>query len=307
MDFVWKGVMPAMSTKFEADGSLDIPLFLKNVDAQIDAGATGLILAGSLGEASTLSQEEKSILTQHTVRHVLGRVPIIVNIAERSTQEAIKMAKQAEEDGASGLMLLPPMQYKADSAETTAYILAVAQSTPLPIMLYNNPIDYGIAITLDMLEICSKQKNIAAIKESSRDVTQITRIKNRFGNRFAILTGVDTLAMESMVLGADGWVAGLVCAFPRETVALYQWASTGDLKNALALQRWFLPLLELDVHSKLVQNIKLAETYTGLGSENLRAPRLPLSGAERERVKDIIEQSLKNRPEVPHFGPAVLT
>jgi len=301
MTVKWNGVFPAVTTKFTDDDKLDIPAFLKNIDAQLAADVNGIILGGTLGEASTLTDEERVTLVQETVAYVGNKVPVILNIAEQSTAKAIEVAKTAEKEGVSGLMLLPPMRYKADDSETVAYFKAIAQATDLPIMIYNNPIDYRIMVTLDMFEELAKLPNIQAIKESTREVSNITKFKNRFGNRFKVLTGVDTLALESLVLGADGWVAGLVCAFPAETVAIYKLVKAGRYKEAVQINRWFFPLLELDVHSKLVQNIKLAEVYTGLGTENVRLPRMPLQGEEREQVIAIIEGALANRPVLPEF------
>jgi 1-pyrroline-4-hydroxy-2-carboxylate deaminase len=297
----WKGVMPAVTTKFTDDDQLDLAMFEKNILAQLAAGVHGIILGGTLGEASTLLDEEKRTLVKEAVRIVDGKVPVIINIAEQTTKAAIESAKKAKEDGASGLMMLPPMRYKADDRETVTYYKAVANSTTLPIMIYNNPIDYGIEVTLDMFEELLDCPNIEAVKESTRDLSNITRMKNRFGDKIKVLSGVDTLALESLFMGADGWVAGLVCAFPAETVAIYELAKSGRAEEAIAIYRWFLPLLELDINSKLVQNIKLAEVATGIGTENVRAPRLPLIGDERKRVLDIIENGIKSRPSLPNY------
>jgi 4-hydroxy-tetrahydrodipicolinate synthase len=296
MKINWEGVMPAVTTKFTAEGQLDLIMFEKNIKAQIDAGVNGIILGGTLGEASTLTKEEKEVLINNTLRIVEGKIPVIVNIAEQTTSEAITLAKRAEELGVNGLMLLPPMRYKATDHETVVYFKEIAKSTSLPIMIYNNPVDYKIEVTLDMFEELLKLENIQAVKESTRDISNVTRIRNRFGNRLKVLCGVDTLALESLVAGADGWVAGLVVAYPAETVAIYKLVKAGKLEEALAIYRWFMPLLELDISPQLVQNIKLAEVATGLGTENVRAPRLPLQGAERERVLAIIDAAMKNRP-----------
>ncbi|TYA58229.1 dihydrodipicolinate synthase family protein [Formosa maritima] len=301
MSIQWKGVMPAVTTKFTDTDELDLNMFEVNIKAQLDAGVHGIVLGGTLGEASTLLDEEKRILTQTTVDIVKGQVPVLINIAEQTTKAAIQAAQKAEEDGAKGLMMLPPMRYKSGDRETVEYFKAVANNTSLPIMVYNNPVDYKIEVTLDMFEELLKCNNIEAVKESTRDTTNITRIKNRFGDRLKIMTGVDTLALESMLLGADGWIAGLVCAFPAETVAIYQLQKAGRLKEALDIYRWFMPLLELDINPKLVQNIKLAEVATGIGTENVRAPRLPLIGDARKHVLQVIEEGLKNRPTLPDY------
>ncbi|WKK65603.1 dihydrodipicolinate synthase family protein [Lutimonas zeaxanthinifaciens] len=302
MTIQWKGVMPAVTTKFTDQDELDLDNFKVNIQAQLDAGVHGIILGGTLGEASTLSELEKRTLVRETVAFVKGSVPVIINIAEQSTKAAIELARMAEEDGASGLMMLPPMRYKADDRETVTYFKKVAQSTSLPIMIYNNPVDYGIEVTLDMFEELLREcPNIQAVKESTRDISNISRIRNRFGNRLAILCGVDTLALESLLIGADGWVAGLVCAFPAETVAIYELAKAGRTDEAIAIYRWFLPLLELDINTKLVQNIKLAEVATRIGTENVREPRLPLAGEERKKVLAIIDEAIKNRPLLPDY------
>ncbi len=296
MAIQWKGVFPALTTKFTSDDKLDFPLFEKNLKAQLDAGVEGVILGGTLGEASVLSNEEKFDLVKFTVEKVAGKVPVVMNIAEGSTREAVKLASEAEKCGAKGLMMLPPMRYKSDHRETVAYFKAVAESSSLPIMIYNNPVDYKIEVTLDMFGELANNKNIQAVKESTRDVSNVTRMINRFGDRFKILCGVDTIAMEELMLGADGWVAGLVCAFPRETVAVYKLTKANEIAKALKIYRWFLPLLELDIHPKLVQYIKLAEQEAGIGSENVRAPRLILEGEERDRILKIIREGIKNRP-----------
>lgn len=298
MEVVWEGVMPAVTTKFTSKDKLDLEMFEKNINAQLDAGVNGIILGGTLGEASTLHPEEKRELTRFTSDLVQGQVPVIMNIAEQSTKAAIFAAQVAEEDGVSGLMMLPPMRYLADDRETVEYYRQTAKSTSLPIMVYNNPVDYKIEVTLDMFEELLKEDNIQAVKESTRDISNVTRIINRFDDRLKILCGVDTLAMESMIMGAHGWVAGLVCAFPKETVAIYKLVKAGRIEEALKIYRWFLPVLELDINPKLVQNIKLAEVATGIGTENVRAPRLPLAGLEREEVQKIIDEAMANRPKI---------
>ena len=302
MSIEWKGVMPAMTTMFTGDDRLDLQMQEVNIKAQLEAGVHGLVLGGTLGEASTLTEDEKSALTRFTQDVAQKRVPVLMNIAEQSTRMAVKAVEKAEQEGVDALMMLPPMRYKADDRETVEYFKTVAKSTSLPIMIYNNPVDYKIEVTLDMFdELATACPNIEAVKESTRDISNVTRIKNRFGNRLKIMTGVDTLALESLMMGADGWIAGLVCAFPAETVAVYELQKVGKIKEALEIYRWFLPLLELDISTKLVQNIKLASVFTGIGTENVRAPRLPLYGKERERVQEIIDSSLRTRPELPAY------
>ncbi len=302
MNFVnWTGVYPAILTPFKENDSIDYELFDVNTAAQIEAGVDGLIFGGSLGEASTLTLPEKMDLLKHAKTVVNGKVPLIVNIAEQSTSGALEVARLAEQNGADGLMLLPPMRYYADAHETTEYFKAVAQNTSLPIILYNNPVDYKIMITLEMFEELAALPNIQAVKESTRDTTNIIRMSNKFGSRFKLLCGVDTLAFESLCLGADGWVAGLVDAFPKETVAIYRLVKAGKLAEALAIYKWFMPVLELDIHPKLVQYIKLAATQTGIGSAYVRAPRLQPQGRELEKVLSIINTAVANRPVLPDY------
>jgi 4-hydroxy-tetrahydrodipicolinate synthase len=303
----WNGVYPALLTPFKQNEEIDYDVFEKNIEAQIEAGVDGLIIAGSLGEASTLSTEEKFDLAKFAIKASAGRVPVILNIAEPTTKGAIELAKGAEELGAAGLMLLPPMRYKADDRETVAFMAAVAEVTSLEIMVYNNPVDYGIFINLQMFEELAKYENIVAVKESTRDISNIARMKNRFGDRFKILTGVDPLAYESLVAGADGWVAGLVDAFPGETVTIFNLVKAGQYKAALDIYRWFMPLLELDIHPKLVQYIKLAAAATGIGTEYVRAPRLTLIGEERARVIKVINDAVAIRPTLPKTNTEEVT
>lgn len=299
----WKGVFPALTTPFNENDDLDLSMLEKSVQSQIDAGVHGLILGGTLGEASTLRFEEKEKLVKKTKEITGEAFPVILNIAEGSLHEALNQVKESEKWGVNGYMLLPPMRYKADARETVTYFKEIAKSTSLPFMIYNNPVDYKIEVTLEMFEELASLKNIESVKESTRDITNITRMKNAFGDRFQILCGVDTLALESLALGADGWVAGLVCAFPKETMAIYHYFHQGEWTRALEIYRWFLPLLELDLHPKLVQYIKLAASVEGIGSEHVRAPRLKLEGDEKKHVLQIINKALQNRPDLstPNF------
>jgi 4-hydroxy-tetrahydrodipicolinate synthase len=296
MSFEWKGVFPALLTPFTRDEKLDLDMFEKNLAAQAEAGVHGIILGGSLGEASTITEKEKEELVEFSVEYLNEDIPVIMNIAESTTADAIKQADNARKWGADGIMLLPPMRYKTDDRETITYFKAVANSTALPVMIYNNPHDYKIDCRPEMFDELIECANITALKESSRDVTNLTRMKNRFGERVKVLCGVDTLAMEELCLGADGWVAGLVDAFPKETVAVYNFVKAGELEEAIRIYRWFMPLLELDIHSKLVQYIKLAATQTGISNEFVKAPRLTLVGDERERILKVINDAIKNRP-----------
>lgn len=271
-------------------------MFAINTEAQIKAGVHGIILAGTLGEASALETEEKFELLQYAKKITADRIPVILNLSENTTNNAVNFAQKAKELGADGLMLLPPMRYKADSREVVEYFKAVATATDLPILIYNNPVDYGIYVTLEMFDELIEYPTIQAVKESTRDLANVTRMINRFGKRIKILGGVDTICLETLLLGADGLVAGLVDAFPNETMAMYNYAKAGQYDKAVAIYRWFMPLLELDIHPKLIQYIKLAATAEGISNPYVRAPRLELQGEEAERVNKIIEEGRANRP-----------
>ncbi len=297
----WEGVYPALLTPFKKDDTIDFDMFKLNLDAQVNAGIDGIVIGGSLGEASTLLKEELIELLHSSKEYLPKSIPVIVNIAEQATKAAIKSAEDAEKNGADGLMLLPPMRYKADDRETNEYFKTVAANTSLPIMIYNNPYDYKIEVTLKMFEELGAISNIQAVKESTRDVSNVTRMRNHFGDRFNILCGVDTLALEELALGADGWIAGLVDAFPSETVAVYRLMKSGRYNEALKIYRWFLPVLELDIQPKLVHYIKLAATQTGIGSEYMRAPRLLLEGEERTKILAVINNAIATRPLLPDY------
>jgi 4-hydroxy-tetrahydrodipicolinate synthase len=283
-------------TPFTKDDQLDLVLFEKNLLAQIEAGVHGVIIGGSLGEASTLAVKEKEDLVRCALAVCDRRIPVVVNIAESVTKEAMRMATLARSWGANGIMLLPPMRYKSDDRETIHYFRSVAQATDLPVMIYNNPVDYKIDFHPALFDALLDLPTVTALKESSRDVTNLTRMLNRFGDRFKILCGVDTLALEELLLGAHGWVAGLVDAFPRETMAIWNYVQRGEFDKARTIYRWFMPLLELDIHPKLVQYIKLAAQEEGIGSEYVRAPRLCLDEQERVRIIALIRECVAKRP-----------
>ncbi len=297
----WYGIYPAVTTKFHKNGDLDIPMFLKNIQFQVESGVDGIIIGGSLGESSTITHEDRLALLDATLEAVGHQVDVLLNIAEGSTRSAIDLAKKAKVHGAHGLMVLPPMMYKPTDQEVADFFIEVADATDLPIIVYNNPVDYKIEITLDIFDQLQHCPTIQAVKESTRDVSNVSRMRSRFGNRFKILCGVDTLALEELLMGADGWVAGLVDAFPQETVAIYRLAKAGRTDEAIAIYRWFLPILELDINPQLVQNIKLAEVMTGIGTEHVRKPRKKLVGEERQRVIRILEEGLANRPTLPDY------
>lgn len=295
----WRGVFPAVTTRFTQDGALDTAGCERHFAHQLEHGVDGLIVSGSLGEGSTLGPEEKIELVRIARSVSAGRVPVLLTVAESATTRAMELARRAESAGADGIMLLPPMMYKAAPDETVAWFLTIASATPLPVMIYNNPVSYAIDVGVEMLEQLAAQPNIVAVKESSDDVRRVIAIRNALGERLAIFTGVDNLALESCVLGADGWVAGLVNAFPAETMALWRLGKAGRLAEALSLYRWFAPLLALDVSPRLVQNIKLAESMVADGTEHVRPPRQPLSGGERARVEAVVRAALAARATLP--------
>ena len=298
MAHLWTGVFPAVTTKFHAEESLDLAGTVNHIKWQLECGADGIIVCGSLGEASTLTADEKITILK-AAKEVAGNKPVLLTVAEDSTRAAAALAQAAHAAGADGIMLLPAMRYVSDARETLNHYQRVADASPLPIMIYNNPIAYGVNITPEMYAEMAAEPKYVAIKESSGDIRTLTNVINAVGSRFAIFSGVDDLALESIVMGADGWVAGLVVAFPKETVAIYKLARAGRVEEARAIYRWFAPLLHLDVSMKLVQNLKLCEAMVGVGTEHVRAPRLPLVGAERERVAAVIEAGLASRPALP--------
>lgn len=295
----WQGVFPAVTTKFADDLALDHAAMERHFAWQVGSGVDGLIVAGSLGEGSTLGHDERLEIAA-TARRAGSGVPVVLTIAESATHRAVELAKRAEASGAvDGLMVLPPLLYHASPEEAAAWFLAVADASGLPVMAYNNPVSYKVDVTVAVLERISSHPRIVAVKESSDDVRRVIAIRNALGDRLAIFAGVDNLALESLAVGADGWVAGLVDAFPAETVAIWRLWREGRHEEALAIYRWFAPLLELDVSPRLVQHIKLAEAIVGVGNERVRPPRQPLAGPERERVEGVVRKALASRPALP--------
>ncbi|CAB3835099.1 dihydrodipicolinate synthase family protein [Achromobacter sp. ACM04] len=292
----WQGVFPAVTSKFHADETLDFEAMRKHFGFLIDNGVHGLVTCGSLGEASTLTLEEKLEVTRCAVEVSAGRIPVLANVSETSTREALRFIKAAVELGVDGFMLMPSLIYVADSREAMQSIRTMAEAAQKPCMIYNNPVAYRVDLKPEHMAELADCKWLVAIKESSDDVRRLTDLRNALGTRYQLFIGVDDLSFEALALGADGLLAGLVTAFPRETVALYDLMKAGKWQEALALYQWFTPLLHLDVSTKLVQNIKLAETLAGVGNEHVRRPRLPLAGAERERCAAIIQASLAKRP-----------
>jgi len=292
----WRGVFPALTTKFTAEDKLDWIAMEKHLAFQIEAGVHGLIVLGSLGETSTLSAEEKLEIVRFFVAAPRQDRPLIACIAESSTREACAFAAAASDAGVDGFMLLPPMRYASDRRETMAYLNSVAATANRPIMLYNNPVAYGTDLSPEDFHILADNPRFVAIKESSADTRRIPEIRRLTGERYALFCGVDDLALESFMLGADGWVAGLVVAFPRETVRIWELAQAGQWQQARELYEWFLPLLHLDTGPKFVQQIKLVESLMGVGSARVRPPRLPLTNQEADRVEKLLQQALDSRP-----------
>lgn len=295
----WQGVFPAITTQMKRDGSIDFDATARHVEALLDSGVSGLIFLGSLGENQVMTPDEKRTVLDMAVKVVFGRVPVLSGVAEASTAEAVRFVHDAGKLGVDGVMLMPAMLYKGDPRETLTHFKTVAKSTDLPIMIYNNPISYANDLTPEMFAELAKIKNFVALKESSGDVRRITDLHNVCGDRFAIFTGVDDLALEASILGIDGWVAGTGIAFPRENQNFWELTRAGKWDEAREIYRWFTPLLHLDVSTKFVQYIKLAVQECGLGSEWVRAPRLPLTGAERKRVLKIIHDGIASRPRLP--------
>jgi 1-pyrroline-4-hydroxy-2-carboxylate deaminase len=296
MTLNWRGVFPAATTQFAADFAVDIAATLRHMDVMIDTGVHGLIMLGTVGENCSVDYDEKLEVLKATVTHVQGRVPVLTGVAEYTTATACRFAEAAENVGVDGLMLLPAMVYKSDPRETMAHFRAVAAAVDLPIICYNNPVSYGVDITPEMFDELADEPRFVAIKESSEDCRRITDIKNRCGDRYALFCGVDDLALESIMLGAVGWVSGLVNAFPAENRLLWDLAVAGRYDEAVELYRWFTPLLHLDTHPKLVQYIKLAVAECGYGTETVRPPRLPLVEPERSQILSIIRRAIDSRP-----------
>lgn len=301
----WQGVFPAVTTQLKKDQSLDLDATARHLEALIESGVSGLIVCGSLGENQSLDPEEKRAVVEMAVKVAFGRVPVLSGVAEPSTSLAVRYTQDVERLGADGVMLMPPMSYKGgDARETMAHLRTVARQTGLPIMIYNNPLSYANDVTPAMFAELASEKRFVALKESSGDTRRLTDLHNTVGDRYALFVGVDNLALESAVLGIDGWVAGSGIAFPRENQYFWELTRAGRWDEARALYRWFTPLLHLDVHVKFVQYIKLAVQECGLGAEWVRAPRLTLTGAERKRVLGIIHEGIRTRPAIPKGGGA---
>src|SRR5688572_8486686 len=299
MKLTWSGVFPAITTQMKRDGAIDLDATSQHVEVLIRSGVSGIVFLGSLGENQALTGEEKRAVITAMIETARGRVPVLSGVAETSTAEALRYVRDLEKLGADGFMLMPAMVYKAtDPRETLAHFRTVARGTGLPIMIYNNPISYGNDITPEMFAELAEVKNFVALKESSGNTRRITDLHNTVGGRYAIFTGVDDLALESAILGIDGWVAGTGIAFPAENQYFWELTRRGEWEKARRLYRWFTPLLHLDTHVKFVQYIKLAVQECGLGAEWVRAPRLPLAGPERKQVLAVIHEGIRTRPKI---------
>ncbi len=298
MRFEWRGVFPAMTTQFHADQSLDLKATAKHFATMIEANVQGLIVCGSLGENQTLTHDEKLSVVKTALEVSAGRVPVVSGVAELSTAAACRYVQGVEAIGAQGVMVMPAMVYKADAQEAMTYFRTVGGATKLPWMLYNNPVAYPVDITPAHFRELADIPNLEAIKESSANTRRITELRNTVGDRYALFAGVDDLILESAFLGIDGWVAGSGIAFPKENQRLWDLMQAGQWNEARTLYRWFQPLMKLDTHVKFVQYIKLMVQETGLGSEVVRAPRLTLTGTEREDVLAIIRQGIATRPSI---------
>ena len=294
----WKGVLPAVTTKFDANDKLDAKEMLKSFKLQVKAGVDGLIVCGSLGEASTLEFDEKVEVLKVALEAANGKVPVLLTVAEGSTARASRLAEAGAKAGAAGFMVLPGLPYKSLPHETMTHYRTVAKAGGLPVMVYNNPVGYGTDITPEMFVELADEPLFTSIKESSDDVRRITRIINLCGDRYDLFTGVDNLALEAHAMGAVGWVAGLVCAFPDETVAIWKLANKGKFEKAREIYRWFEPLLTLDVSPQLVQNIKCVEAIVTGTNDRCRAPRIAHTGEARKAIEAIVAKALKTRPKL---------
>ncbi|WP_282605228.1 dihydrodipicolinate synthase family protein [Pelagibius sp. Alg239-R121] len=292
---MWKGIFPAVTTKFTTDGALDHVEMKRCFDLQVEAGCDGIIVCGSLGEGSMLSQDERLEVMKTAQESAAGR-PVLMTVSEAATREACVLAEKAAKAGATGLMVVPSPIYHTNPSETAATLRSVAEAGDLPIMIYSNPVAYRVDVTPDLMEELADDARFVAIKESSDNIRRTTEIINRLGDRYDVFTGVDNLAFEALSVGAVGWVAGLVVAFPKETVAIYRLMKAGRIDEALQIYRWFRPLLDLDVSTYLVQNIKLAEALEIGSNDRVRMPRMPLAGARRAEVEMIIRDAIAARP-----------
>ena len=292
----WTGIFPAVTTKFFADERIDAEGTARHIDFQIRNGIHGVVTCGSLGEASTLSLEEKLEVARIALDAAGGRVPVLANVSETSTREALRYIEGANKLGVAGYMVMPSVIYVADAREAMLNVRTMAEAAQKPVMVYNNPVAYRVDLKPEHMQELADCQWIAAIKESTGDIRRITDLRNALGDRYQLFLGVDDLAYEGLALGCDGLLAGVGCAFPRETVALFELMKAGQWAEALKLYQWMTPMLHLDVSNKLVQNLKLIDALVGVGSEHMRRPRLPLIGEERAFVTAVVEKALATRP-----------
>jgi len=295
----WQGVFPAVTTQMRRNGDLDLDATARHLEVMIDSGVAGLVVCGSLGENQVLDPGEKRAVVEAAVGVSAGRVPVLSGVAETSTRAACSYVRDCRALGADGFMVMSAMVYPGDEREIVEHFRAVASSVDSPLMIYNNPVSYANDVTPALFAKLAEIDTIVAIKESSQDTRRITDLRNTVGDRYALFAGIDDLALEAAVLGIDGWVAGIGLAFPYENQYLWDLTRQGEWEKARTVYRWYTPLLHLDVSTKLVQYIKLAEQENGLGSEWVRAPRLPLVGAERSRVLDVVRKGIAERPDLP--------
>lgn len=298
MQINWRGVYPAVTTQFNEDESINHEANAQMLNQLLDEGVHGIIVNGTVGENCSLSAEEKREVMRNAVKTVNGRVPVLSGVAETTTTLAVQFAKDAEEIGIDGLMVLPGMVYRSTEDEAIYHYQQVARGTGLPIMIYNNPVTYGVDVSIEGMKTLAAEDNIVAVKEATEDTRRITELFREFGDRFTVFGGVDDIALESLMLGATGWISGLTNVFPKQSVAIFNLAAEGRYEEAREIWRWFLPLLRLDTIPTLVQCIKLAEQLAGRGSERCRAPRLPLSGEQRAHVERLYREAVENEPQL---------
>ncbi|QYK06772.1 4-hydroxy-tetrahydrodipicolinate synthase [Shewanella zhangzhouensis] len=298
----WQGVYPAISTQFNEDGSINFASNTRMLEQLIQDGINGIIALGTIGENASLSAEEKRAFLKHTVETVAGRIPVIAGCTENTAQLAIQYVQDVEAIGVDGVMLLPAVVYRGTDREVLTHYQMVARATSLPIMIYNNPVSYGVDINLEMTATLANEPNIVAIKESTTDTRRLTELQSRFGERFTLFCGVDDIALESLLLGATGWISGLTNVFPRESVTLYKLARAGRIEEAREIYRWFMPLLRLDTIPTLVQCIKFAEQLAGRGNEQVRMPRMTLIGDERAYVEKVVGEAMANRIDLSKYN-----
>ncbi|MBE1300677.1 MAG: dihydrodipicolinate synthase family protein [Alteromonadaceae bacterium] len=297
----WQGVYPAVTTQFTSDGSINIESTQRMLDNLIKEGVHGIIVNGTVGENCSLRPDEKRLVMRAAKEVVNGRVPVLTGVAETTTQFAIEYSQDAEKIGIDGLMTLPGMVYRSTEREAIHHYQQIARNTSLPLMVYNNPITYGVDVSIAGMEVLAEESNIVAVKEATEDTRRITELFTAFGDRFTVFGGVDDIALESLMLGATGWISGLTNVFPRESVAIFELAKQGRYNEAREIWRWFLPLLRLDTIPTLVQCIKYAEQLAGRGSETVRAPRLTLPEEEKQYVETLYNEAMATRIDLAKY------